>query len=58
MSQEEVCYNICSPASLSRIENGKQILGRCILDKLLERLGTENNVFNVLKRIILLGNRV
>lgn len=46
-SQEDVCYNICSPASLSRIENGKQIPGRCILDKLLERLGTENNVFNV-----------
>lgn len=46
-SQEEVCFNICSPASLSRIENGKQIPGRCILDKLLERLGAENNVFNV-----------
>ena len=47
LSQEDVCFNICSPASLSRIENGRQIPGRCILDKLLERLGTENNVFNV-----------
>lgn len=47
LSQEEVCFNICSTGSLSRIENGKQIPGRCILDKLLERLGTENTVFNV-----------
>lgn len=46
-SQEDICFNICTTASLSRIENGKQIPGRCILDKLLERLGTENNVFNI-----------
>lgn len=46
-TQEEVSFGICTPASLSRIENGVQTPGRYILDKLLERLGTENNVFNI-----------
>lgn len=45
-TQEEVSYGICTPASLSRIENGAQKLGRLILEKLFERLGTENNLFN------------
>lgn len=45
-TQEEVSFGICTTASLSRIENGLQIPGRFILDKLLERLGIENNVFN------------
>lgn len=46
-TQEEVSYGICTPASLSRIENGMQTPGRYILDKLMERLGMENSVFNV-----------
>lgn len=45
-TQEEVSYGICTPASLSRIENGMQKPGRIILEKLFERLGTENNLFN------------
>lgn len=45
-TQEEVSYGICTPASLSRIENGAQKQGRLILEKLFERLGTENNLFN------------
>lgn len=45
-TQEEVSYGICTPASLSRIENGIQKPGRIILEKLFERLGTENNLFN------------
>lgn len=45
-TQEEVSYGICTPASLSRIENGAQKPGRLILENLFERLGTENNLFN------------
>lgn len=45
-TQEEVSYGICTPASLSRIENGAQKPGRLILEKMFERLGTENNLFN------------
>ncbi len=45
-TQEEVSYGICTTASLSRIENGMQMPGRLILEKLFERLGTENNLFN------------
>ena len=45
-TQEEISYGICTTASLSRIENGAQKPGRLILEKLFERLGTENNLFN------------
>lgn len=45
-TQEEVSYGICTTASLSRIENGAQKPGRLIMEKLFERLGTENNLFN------------
>ena len=45
-TQEEVSYGICTTASLSRIENDAQKPGRLILEKLFERLGTENNLFN------------
>lgn len=45
-TQEEVSYGICTPASLSRIENGMQKPGRLILEKLFERLGTESDLFN------------
>lgn len=46
-TQEEVSFGICTAASLSRIENGVQTPGRFILEKLLERLGIENTLFNV-----------
>ena len=44
--QSDVCNGICSISTLSRIENGAQKPGRLIMEKLFERLGTENNLFN------------
>ena len=46
-TQEDVSFGICTSATLSRIENGAQTPGRYILDKLMERLGMENSVFNI-----------
>lgn len=46
-TQEEVSFGICTTASLSRIENGLQMPGRYMLDKLMERLGYENSVFDM-----------
>lgn len=46
-SQEAVCYNICTSATLSRIENGHQYPGKRMIDKLLERLGVETEVFDL-----------
>jgi len=46
-TQEEVSFGICTPATLSRIENGRQKPGRYILDKLMERLGIENTFFDM-----------
>lgn len=43
-SQEEVCYGICTPSTLSRIENGMQIPGRRILEALTQRLGITDNL--------------
>ncbi|MGN0141650.1 MAG: helix-turn-helix domain-containing protein [Roseburia sp.] len=45
-TQEELSFGICTPASLSRIENGAQMPGIRILDALLERLGVEDRVFD------------
>lgn len=45
-TQEEVSFGICTPASLSRIENGLQMPGRYMMDKLMERLGYENSLFD------------
>jgi len=44
-SQEEVCYGICTPSTLSRIENGMQIPGRRILEALTQRLGITDNLY-------------
>lgn len=44
-SQEEVCYGICTPSTLSRIENGVQIPGRRILEALTQRLGMTDNLY-------------
>ena len=46
-TQEDVCFGICTAATLSRIENGHQRPGRYILDKLMERLGVENSFFDM-----------
>lgn len=40
LSQEELAEGICSPVSVSRIENGNQIPSQPVLEALLEKLGT------------------
>lgn len=40
MTQEALAEGICSPVSVSRIENGNQMPSGKILERLLERLGT------------------
>lgn len=46
-TQEQLCLGICTPASLSRIENGAQMPGKTTLDGLLQRLGIEDKLFDV-----------
>lgn len=40
LTQEGLAEGICSPVSISRIENGHQMPSRTVLDALLKRLGT------------------
>lgn len=40
LTQEALADGICSPVSISRIENGKQMPSGKVLEQLLERLGT------------------
>lgn len=40
LSQEELADGICSPVSISRIENGTQMPSSTVLDSLLSKLGT------------------
>lgn len=40
LSQEELADGICSPVSISRIENGTQMPSSTVLDGLLSKLGT------------------
>lgn len=40
LSQEDLAEGICSPVSVSRIENGNQIPSQPVLEALLEKLGT------------------
>lgn len=40
LSQEDLAEGICSPVSISRIENGNQIPSQPVLEALLEKLGT------------------
>jgi len=40
LTQESLADGICSPISISRIENGKQMPSGRVLEQLLERLGT------------------
>lgn len=46
-SQEELCFGICTPSTLSRIENGLQIPGRRILEALTQRLGITDTVYTI-----------
>lgn len=46
-TQEELCYGICTPSTLSRIENGQQIPGKKILEGLLQRLGVVDRTGNM-----------
>ena len=39
ITQEELCYGICAPVTLSRIENGMQMPRRKIYEGLMQRLG-------------------
>ena len=39
LTQEQLCSGICDPVSLSRIETGKQVPSRSIVNALLQRLG-------------------
>lgn len=45
-SQEELCYGICTPSTLSRIENGVQAPGKKILEALMQRLGIVDRIYN------------
>ena len=40
LSQEELADGICSPVSISRIENGTQMPSGAVLEALLTKLGT------------------
>lgn len=42
LTQEQLCEGICTPATLSRIENELQTPGRRLLEALLERLGARH----------------
>lgn len=39
LTQEQLCYGICEPMTLSRLENGKQTPSRNRINALLQRLG-------------------
>lgn len=45
-SQEELSYGICTPSTLSRIENGVQVPGKKILEALMQRLGIVDRIYN------------
>ena len=46
-SQEELSYGICTPSTLSRIENGIQRPGKKILQGLFQRLGIIDQVHDI-----------
>lgn len=46
-SQEELCYGICTPSTLSRIENGLQTPGKKTLEGLMQRLGIVDRIYNI-----------
>ncbi|MEG0962966.1 MAG: helix-turn-helix transcriptional regulator [Lachnospiraceae bacterium] len=46
ISQEELSDGICTPSTLSRIENGVQMPGKRILEALTQRLGITETIYN------------
>lgn len=45
LTQEQLAEGICSPVTISRIENGRQMPTKSVLDDLLSRLGT--NIYQI-----------
>lgn len=45
LTQEQLTEGICSPVTISRIENGRQMPTKSVLDDLLSRLGT--NIYQI-----------
>lgn len=45
-SQEELGDGLCSPSSLSRIENGQQAPTKRLFDALMQRLGVSESIFS------------
>lgn len=44
-SQEEICYGICAVSTLSRIENGRQIPSKRVLEAVTQRLGISDYLY-------------
>ena len=44
-SQEELCFGICTPSNLSKIENGEQVPSRATFNALMERMGLSAGVY-------------
>ena len=51
LTQEELCEGLCEPATLSRIENGRQAPSRSRANALLQRLGLPNDRYYVINII-------
>lgn len=47
ITQEELCFGICSPGTLSRIENGGTIPRRRIYEALMQRLGQPVSLWRI-----------
>jgi transcriptional regulator with XRE-family HTH domain len=45
LSQEELCFGICSPSNLSKIENGVRVPERIIFKALMERMGLSADIY-------------
>lgn len=46
LTQEELCWGICDPVTISRIENLKQPPSRSTADALLQRLGVSDSRYS------------
>ena len=47
ITQEELSYGVCTPATLSKIENGIQMPRRKIFEALMQRLGLQTQYYFV-----------
>ena len=47
IAQEDLCYGLCSVATLSKIENGRQNPNRKLLEALTQRLGIPLGLYNI-----------